>query len=76
MEIKDLIIDDRRRGVFKVHRSTMTSMELFQAGAGADLQSMLDLPGTRVRGGESRRLPTPDGSWPDRFSLCGVRMVR
>ena len=30
MEIKDLIIDDRRRGVFKVHRSTMTSMELFQ----------------------------------------------
>ena len=30
MDIKDLIIDDRRRGIFRVHRSTMTSMELFQ----------------------------------------------
>ena len=30
MDIKDLIIDDRRRGIFKVHRSTMTSMELFR----------------------------------------------
>ena len=30
MEIKDLIIDDRRRGIFRVHRSTMTSMELFR----------------------------------------------
>ena len=30
MEIKDLIIDDRQRGLFKVHRSTMTSIELFQ----------------------------------------------
>ena len=30
MDIKDLIIDDRRRGVFKVHRSTMTSTELFR----------------------------------------------
>ncbi len=29
MKIKDLIIDDRKRGVFRVHRSTMTSMELF-----------------------------------------------
>ena len=30
MEIKSLIIDDRRRGRFKVHRSSMTSLELFQ----------------------------------------------
>ena len=30
MEIKDLIIDDRQRGVFKVHRSAMTSPELFE----------------------------------------------
>ena len=30
MEIKDLIIDDRRRGRFKVHRSSMTSPGLFQ----------------------------------------------
>ncbi len=30
MEIKDLIIDDRRRGVFRVHRSSMTSPKLFQ----------------------------------------------
>ena len=30
MDIKDLIIDDRRRGIFKVHRSTMTSVELFR----------------------------------------------
>ncbi len=30
MEIKDLIIDDRRRGIFRVHRSSMTSIDLFQ----------------------------------------------
>ena len=30
MEIKDLIIDDRRRGRFKVHRSSMTSPDLFR----------------------------------------------
>lgn len=30
MEIKDLIIDDRQRGRFKVHRSSMTSPDLFQ----------------------------------------------
>ena len=30
MEIKDLIIDDRQRGIFKVHRSSMTSNDLFQ----------------------------------------------
>lgn len=30
MEIKDLIIDDRERGIFKVHRSSMTSTELFK----------------------------------------------
>ena len=30
MEIKDLIIDDRERGIFRVHRSTMTSMDLFR----------------------------------------------
>ena len=30
MKIKDLIIDDRDRGIFKVHRSAMTSEELFQ----------------------------------------------
>ena len=30
MEIKDLIIDDRQRGVFRVHRSSMTSPDLFQ----------------------------------------------
>ena len=30
MEIKDLIIDDRQRGIFRVHRSSMTSDELFQ----------------------------------------------
>ena len=30
MEIKDLVIDDRQRGLFKVHRSSMTSPELFQ----------------------------------------------
>ena len=29
MEISDLIIDDRERGIFRVHRSTMTSMDLF-----------------------------------------------
>ena len=30
MEIKDLIIDDRQRGIFRVHRSSMTSDDLFQ----------------------------------------------
>ena len=30
MEIKDLIIDDRHRGIFKVHRSSMTSDDLFR----------------------------------------------
>ena len=30
METKDLIIDDRARGIFKVHRSAMTSEELFR----------------------------------------------
>ena len=30
MEIKDLLIDDRERGVFRVHRSTMTSQEIFE----------------------------------------------
>ncbi len=30
MEIKDLIIDDHRRGVLKVHRSAMTSPEIFE----------------------------------------------
>ncbi len=30
VEIKDLIIDDRERGIFRVHRSTMTSMDLFR----------------------------------------------
>ena len=29
MEIKDLIIDDRDQGIFKVHRSAMTSQEIF-----------------------------------------------
>ena len=30
MEIRNLIIDDRERGIFRVHRSAMTSDELFQ----------------------------------------------
>ncbi len=30
MEIKDLIVDDRRNGVFRVHRSSMTSNDLLQ----------------------------------------------
>ena len=30
MDIKDLIIDDRERGIFKVHRSSMTSTEVLQ----------------------------------------------
>ena len=30
MDIKDLIVDDRRKGIFRVHRSTMTSPDLFQ----------------------------------------------
>ena len=30
MEIKDLIVDDHRKGVFRVHRSSMTSADLFQ----------------------------------------------
>ena len=30
MEIRDLIIDDRSRGIFRVHRSAMTSVELFR----------------------------------------------
>ena len=29
MEIKDLITDDRERGIFRVHRSSMTSTDLF-----------------------------------------------
>ena len=29
MEIKDLIVDDRERGIFRVHRSSMTSPDLF-----------------------------------------------
>ena len=29
MEVKDLIIDDRGQGIFKVHRSAMTSQEIF-----------------------------------------------
>lgn len=30
MVIKDLIVDDREQGTFRVHRSAMTSVELFQ----------------------------------------------
>ena len=30
MDIKELVTDDRKRGIFKVHRSSMTSTELFQ----------------------------------------------
>ena len=30
MELEDLIIDDRERGIFRVHRSSMTSADLFQ----------------------------------------------
>ncbi|MDE0350304.1 MAG: Rieske 2Fe-2S domain-containing protein, partial [Gammaproteobacteria bacterium] len=30
MDIRDLIIDDRQRGIFRVHRSSMTSPELFR----------------------------------------------
>ena len=30
MEIKDLVIDDREKGIFRVHRSSMTSDELFR----------------------------------------------
>ena len=30
METKDLVIDDRERGIFRVHRSSMTSADLFQ----------------------------------------------
>ena len=30
MDIKDLIVDDRDRGVFRVHRSCMTSADLFR----------------------------------------------
>ena len=30
MEIKDLVIDDRERGIFKVHRSSMTSTDVLQ----------------------------------------------
>ena len=30
MEIQDLINDDRQRGIFRVHRSSMTSAELFE----------------------------------------------
>ena len=30
MELKDLIIDDREKGIFRVHRSAMTSDELFR----------------------------------------------
>ena len=30
MDIADLIIDDRERGIFRVHRSSMTSPELFR----------------------------------------------
>ena len=30
MELKDLVFDDRERGIFRVHRSSMTSAEIFQ----------------------------------------------
>ena len=30
METKDLVIDDREKGIFRVHRSSMTSTDLFQ----------------------------------------------
>jgi len=30
MDIQDLIVDDRKRGIFKVHRSCMTSFDLFR----------------------------------------------
>lgn len=30
MAVKELIIDDRERGIFRVHRSSMTSTEIFQ----------------------------------------------
>ena len=30
MDIQDLIVDDRKRGIFKVHRSCMTSLDLFR----------------------------------------------
>lgn len=30
MDIKDLIIDERQRGIFRVHRSSMTAMDLFR----------------------------------------------
>lgn len=29
-DLKDLIIDDRKRGIFRVHRSTMTSPDIYQ----------------------------------------------
>ncbi|MDE0474203.1 MAG: aromatic ring-hydroxylating dioxygenase subunit alpha [Gammaproteobacteria bacterium] len=29
MDIRDLVIDDRKRGIFRVHRSSMTSADLF-----------------------------------------------
>ena len=59
MEIKDLIIDDRQRGIFRVHRSTMTVHGHIPAGTGDDIQPMLDILGSRVRSGEPRRLPAP-----------------
>jgi len=30
MEIKDLTIDDRERGIFRVHRFARTSQEIFE----------------------------------------------
>ncbi|MCY3794663.1 MAG: aromatic ring-hydroxylating dioxygenase subunit alpha [Gammaproteobacteria bacterium] len=30
METKDLVVDDQQRGIFRVHRSTMRSLDLFQ----------------------------------------------
>ena len=30
VEVKDLIVDDRQRGIFRVHRSSMTSLDLFE----------------------------------------------
>ena len=43
MNIKDLIVDDRRKGIFRVHRSTMTSPDLLQREWELIFQPLLDL---------------------------------
>ena len=45
MDIQDLIVDDREQGIFRYHRSALTSPEIMETGAGARIWPLLALLG-------------------------------